>query len=162
MNNILATVIRESDGDVNDFILSKASTLRSRKEVRELEFNKIKKNFKSIIIGEFFTIHWDEKLPKQYGDMKQTTHIAVLSSNGSNSKLLGTTNLNRGTGLQQAQAIKNMLDVWEITELCVAMCFDTTAANTGKFSGACVLLEVLLGRSLSWIACRHHIFEVLL
>ena len=162
LNDILAAFIRESDGDVNDFILSKASTLRGRKEVRELEFNKIKQNFKSTIIGEFFTIHWDEKLLKQYGDMKQTPHIAVLSSNGSDPKLLGTTSLVRGTGLQQAQAIKNMLDAWKITEMCVAMCFDTTAANSGKFSGACVLLEALLGRSLLWIACRYHIFEVVL
>ena len=136
LNYILAAVIRESDGDVNDFILSKASTLRGRKEVHELQFNKIKKNFKSTIIGEFFTIHWDEKLLKQYGDMERTPHIAVLSSNGSDSKLSGTTSLDRGTDLQQAQAIKIMLDAWEITELCVAMCLDTTAANTGKFSGA--------------------------
>ena len=162
LNDILVAFIRESDGDVNDFVLSKASTLRGRKEVRELEFNEIEKNFKSTIIGEFFTVHWDEKLLKQYGDMKQTSHIAVLSSNGSDSKLLGTTSLDRGTGLQQAQAIKNMLDAWEITELCVAMCFDTTAANTSKFSGACVLLEAFLGRSLLWTACRHHIFEVVL
>ena len=162
LNDILAAFIRESDGDVNDFILSEASTLRGRKKVRELEFSKIKKNFKSTIIGEFFIIYWDEKLLKQYGDMKLTPHIAVFSSSRSDSKLLGTTSLNRGTGLQQAQTIKNMLDAWEITELCVAMCFDTTAANTGKFSGACVLLKALLGRSLLWIACRHYIFEVVL
>ena len=49
LNDSLAAFIRESDGDVNDFILSKASTLRVRKEVRKLEFNKIKQNFKSII-----------------------------------------------------------------------------------------------------------------
>ena len=77
MNDILAAFIRESDIDVNDFILSKASTLRGRKEVRELEFNKIKQNFKSTIIGEFFTIHWDEKLLKQYGD---ETNAAYSSS----------------------------------------------------------------------------------
>ena len=38
--------------------------------------------------------------------MKQPPHIAVLSSNGSDSKLLGATSLDRGTGLQQAQAIE--------------------------------------------------------
>jgi len=42
LNDVLAAVIRESDGDVNDFILSKASTLRGRKQVRQSEFNKIK------------------------------------------------------------------------------------------------------------------------
>ena len=55
-----------------------------------------------------------------------------------------------------------MLDDWEITEKCVAMCFDTSASNTGKFSGACILLEELLDRSLLWIACRHHVLEVIL
>ena len=43
-----------------------------------------------------------------------------------------------------------------------AMCFDTTAANTGRFSGACILLEAILDRSLLWIACRHHMLEVVL
>ena len=42
------------------------------------------------------------------------------------------------------------------------MCFNTTASNTGRFHGACVLLEQLIGRNLLWMACRHHIFEVLL
>ena len=44
----------------------------------------------------------------------------------------------------------------------VGMCFDTTASNTGRFSGACVLLESLFQRPLLWMACRHHMFEVLL
>ena len=42
------------------------------------------------------------------------------------------------------------------------MSFDTTAANTGRFSGACILLEAILDRSLLWIACRHRMLEVVL
>ena len=42
------------------------------------------------------------------------------------------------------------------------MCFDTTASNFGKFSGACILLDALLDRSLLWIPCRHHVLEVIL
>ena len=70
--------------------------------------------------------------------------------------------LRRGTGLQQAEAIKELLDEWDLTESCVAMCFDTTAANTGRFSGAYLLLEAILDRSLLWIACGHHMLEVIL
>ena len=83
-------------------------------------------------------------------------------SNGSDFKLLGTTGLRRGIGLQQAEAIKELLDEWNLTDSCVAMCFDTTATNTGRLSGACILLEAILNRSLLWIACHHHMLEVVL
>ena len=64
LNDVLATIIRESNGDVNEFVLSKASMLRGRKQARHSEFEKIK-NFKNSTVGEFVTIHWDEKLFKQ-------------------------------------------------------------------------------------------------
>lgn len=44
----------------------------------------------------------------------------------------------------------------------VGMCFDTTASNTGVLNGACVLLEQKIGRPLLALACRHHIFEIIL
>ena len=138
LNDVLAAIIRESNGDVNEFVLSKASTLRGRKQARHSEFENIK-NFKNSTNGEFVTIHWDEKLLKQSGDVQQTPNITVFSSNGRDSKLLGTTGLRRGTGLQQAEAIKELLYEWDLTDSCVAMCFDTTAANTGRFGGACTL-----------------------
>ena len=42
------------------------------------------------------------------------------------------------------------------------MCFDTTASNTGKFAGACILLEALNGYPLLWTSCRHHMLEIIL
>lgn len=42
------------------------------------------------------------------------------------------------------------------------MCFDTTASNTGSRNGACILLEQKLEKDLLWLACRHHIFEIML
>jgi len=41
------------------------------------------------------------------------------------------------------------------------MCFDTTASNTGTKAGTCVLLQQKLGTSLIWLACRHHIHELI-
>ena len=72
------------------------------------------------------------------------------------------TRLESGTGLNQTNAIKNMLDECDIQELCLGMCFDTTASNTGKFSGTCILLEAILGYPLLWTACRHHVLEIIL
>ena len=42
------------------------------------------------------------------------------------------------------------------------MCFDTTAVNTGCFRGTCVLLEELFKKDLLYLACHHHILEVIL
>ena len=54
------------------------------------------------------------------------------------------------------------LKSWQTDSLVIGMCFDTTASNTGRLSGACTLLESAIGRNLLWLACRHHMFEVLL
>ncbi|KAG0715030.1 hypothetical protein GWK47_012872 [Chionoecetes opilio] len=42
------------------------------------------------------------------------------------------------------------------------MAFDTTAANTGMVQGACIRIESALEKPLVWLACRHHILEVVL
>ncbi|GBP55007.1 hypothetical protein EVAR_34482_1 [Eumeta japonica] len=42
------------------------------------------------------------------------------------------------------------------------MSFDTIASNTGARKGACVLLEEKTGHDLLWLACRHHVFEIML
>ncbi|XP_046640233.1 uncharacterized protein LOC124322409 [Daphnia pulicaria] len=40
------------------------------------------------------------------------------------------------------------------------MVFDTTSSNTGKHAGSCISLESALGRSIMWLACRHHVYEI--
>ena len=61
-----------------------------------------------------------------------------------------------------AVAIINTLQDWHIEDRVCAMSFDTTSTNTGKFAGACTLLEQKLERRLLSLACRHHILEVVL
>ena len=41
------------------------------------------------------------------------------------------------------------------------MACDTTASNTGRNQEACVLIEQVLPKDLLYLACRHHIFELL-
>ena len=59
---------------------------------------------------------------QEKGDFTPAEHIAVLSSHRSGTKLLGTTSLKRGTGRDQAAAIKNILNAWNLEEQSVAMC----------------------------------------
>jgi len=42
----------------------------------------------------------------------------------------------------------------------VGISFDTTAANTGRLNGPCTLLELKMQKKLLWLACRHHVLEV--
>ena len=91
-------------------------------------------------------IQWDEKLLKSGKAYNRKDHLAVLASatNAKVMKLFGTTDLHNGTGLNQAMAIKDILEEWNIVKQCVATCFDTTASNTRKFTGACILMEAFI------------------
>ena len=82
---------------------------------------------------------------RERGDFTPTEHITVLLSHRSGTKLLGTP-LEQGTGRDQAEAIKHILNAWNLEEQSVAMCFDTTASNTGKFQ----ILENLMIAAFFW------------
>ena len=43
-----------------------------------------------------------------------------------------------------------------------ALVFDTTSANSGWKSGAAVLLEERLHTKVFYLACRHHVYELII
>ena len=110
LNDIIASIIRESQGSIEDFVLSQLSTLRGRKKLRSLKFESVKENFWDGLDDHYFTIHWDEKLLKCGKAYTHKEHLAVLASStyGKLVKLLSITDLDSGTGLNQAKAVKNM------------------------------------------------------
>ena len=57
--------------------------------------------------------------------------------------------------------MKKALEDWGLKDLIIACGFDTTSSNTGIHKGSCVLLQEMLQRQLLWLACRHHILELL-
>jgi len=67
-----------------------------------------------------------------------------------------------GTGEQEAEAVYSLLKQWRLVDQVQAMSFDTTSGNTGRLNGACTLLEKKMGRELLWLACRHHVMELIL
>ena len=44
----------------------------------------------------------------------------------------------------------------------MGMVFDTTSSNSGRWGGACALIQRKLDKDLLELACRHHIYELLL
>lgn len=107
-------------------------------------------------------IHFDGKLlPSIAGGPGKEDRVAIIVTGRTTEKLLAIPKVVQGTGEQIAKAAADTITDWELTNSIAGMSFDTTAANTGHLNGACVLLEQKLGKELLWLACRHHVLEVL-
>ena len=164
---LIASVLNEAGCSSASAVLSKSTIHRRRQRCRSESARQIKQNYTAAKC----VVHWDGKtLPDVSGDpMEENDRLAVLASSliDGKTKLLSIPKLPSGTGQITADAVFEIVKSWDldthvIDTHVIGMCFDTTASNTGRIHGACVLLEQLIGRNLLWMACRHHIFEVLL
>jgi hypothetical protein len=158
---ILASVVNEVGCATPSTVLSKSTVHRQRQRYRRKAAEQIKNDFvpcKSVV-------HWDGKmLPDVTGeDHGSVDRLPVLISSlvDGSTKLLGVPKSN-GSGWAAADAVIEQLKSWKCESLIVGICFDTTACNTGRINGACTFIEEGIGRNLLWMACRHHMFEVLL
>ena len=79
-----------------------------------------------------------------------------------NDKLLGVPKLASGTGLNEFKAVYDLVEQWKLTNKIAALSFDTTSVNTGRSHGVCTRLENAMGRELLWLACCHHVMELIL
>ena len=138
--------------------LNRSTIRRQRQQHRESAAAGIKEAFKP---NTTLTVHWDGKLmPDLTGN--KVERLPILVSTMGEKKLLEIPKIITGTGHAMAQAAYNAIQEWELENLVRAMCFDTTSSNTGRSSGACIILEQLLGRHLLHFGCRHHILELVL
>lgn len=144
--------------DIDEVCISRSTLQRERKKFRIEIANSIKKSFTTDVP---LTVHWDAKLMPDLIGIENVDRLPVLVSGGGKSKLLGIPKLTSGTGQQMAAAVVECIEDWNITEHVKAMCFDTTASNTGNKKGACVAIETMLDRTLLGFACRHHINEII-
>lgn len=111
---------------------------------------------------EAVIIHWDGKLLPTLTGKGLVDRLPIIASVNGQEQLLGVPTLNTGTGLEQANAVYQTLVDWCLDENVQAFCSDTTASNTGRLNGACVLLEQLLEREIVYLPCRHHMYEIIL
>ena len=59
-----------------------------------------------------------------------------------------------------ANCVFETVDEYGLLDKVEAVVFDTTASNTGKWSGSLVLFEKKIKKALLWLACRHHVPEL--
>lgn len=145
--------------DPSSLPLSRSTIQRKRKEGRKAVFEEIKQ---SVSFNDPVIVHWDGKILPDILGTEKTDRLPVLVSTDGKEKLLGVPKLVSGTGANAANAVYNVLTEWGLENKIVGMCFDTTSVNTGLKNGACVMLEHKVGEELLWLACRHHILEIVL
>jgi len=76
---------------------------------------------------------------------------------------LGAPAISDGRGSTIAGQVVVTLRDWRVQfGNIVLVVFDTTKSNTGKHAGAIVHLQFLLNKAVLWVACRHHMAEVIL
>lgn len=142
-----------------DYNISYSSIRRARQKFRK----EIAENLKAELKRDVpLTIHWDGKLIQDITGDEIVDRLPILVSGNGVDQLLGVPKLASGTGENMATAVYKMILEWNISSQIKCMCFDTTASNTGRKNGSCVLLEQKLGNDLLWLPCRHHILEIIL
>ena len=155
--------------ELEEFNLSRSSIERERQKERQRISLQAKVEFLENL-PENLALHWDGSMMEDLLGIKNEVE-AILASGGyekyKEGKLLDVIELkdkdgkNTSTGEAQAKAVYATILDWGILVAIRAFVFDTTASNTGWHSGACVRLNFLLGRVILWLACRHHINELL-
>ena len=95
---------------------------------------------------------------------KIRSHRVAVSITGANAervkKLLGVPECKGGTGVEEAETVKEVLVNWDIRDQVVNLVFDTTATNSNGECGACYHLELWIDKPILWTACRHHILNL--
>ncbi|XP_074105300.1 uncharacterized protein LOC141531392 [Cotesia typhae] len=156
---IIAPVLLAVGIKIEDTTLSYSSIQRARMLQREDIAKGLNDNFKT---HDKYVVHWDGKMLNDLVGSKSVERLPVILTAFGTEQLLGVPKMNSGTADNQTSAILSTLSEWGITNYVKAMCFDTTAVNTGIHNGTCKAIEKTLGRELIWLPCRHHIFEIIL
>jgi hypothetical protein len=145
--------------DPSSLALSRSTIRRMRKKARREQGDALRAEF---VPHCSLIIHWDGKILSEIVGMGHVEHLPVLVSGQGVDKLLGVPKLPTGTAEHAANAVFAAVEQWNLADNIAAMSFNTTSVNTGHLSGVCARLEAMLGRDLLWLACRHHVMEIIL
>lgn len=167
---VVASVLKSSGANLNDFSLSKDTIKRQRKKKREVIAKEVKIEFDAKK-PLFACLHWNGKLIDNVRGTKDEK-LAILVSGAphfTEGKVLGIPSLvdeennPTSTGEAQFSACLDLIDEWNLKDNIRAMCFDTTSSNTGAHRGACSRLERdYFEEKVFWFGCIHHVSELII
>lgn len=108
--------------------LSRSTLRRRRIQNRSRKLQKIREDFRPITP---LVIHWDAKMMPHYGTLENVHRLAINVTGFKIDQLLGVACNENGCGETEADAVYEEIESWKIKDKVVAMCFDTTASNSG-------------------------------
>lgn len=158
--HVVAATVSSLGNNIDNFTLSRSSIRRSR--INHRQTIAIENKTKFYLSNDPVIVHWDGKLLPELTGKGICDRLPILISGLNIEQLLSVPKIENGTGQKMSNAIIEAIQEWKISDNVCGMSFDTTASNTGRTSGACVLLEQQIGKHLLNFACRHHIFEIIL
>lgn len=164
---ILAAIARALEVDLTECVFSTSTLLRRRADHREVIETAVKTEFLASIKSGL-VVHWDGKRLKDTTSdendrrNKKVERIAIVVTGLDTQKIIAIAKTDDGTGVVVSDTVYEHLEAWTILESIVAMCTDTTSANTGGTNGAVVLFEEKMNRNLIYFACRHHVYELII
>lgn len=156
---VLTSTLRSAGCDVASYSISSASIRRHRIQRRQKIAESLKSEFKPEVP---LSIHWDGKMLEDITGHEVVDRLPILVSGKGIEQLLAVPKLPNGTGQAMASSVFETVLSWGLCDKIKSMVFDTTASNTGRINGACTLLEQKLEKNVLWLACRHHILEIVL
>ncbi|XP_065683397.1 uncharacterized protein LOC124814026 [Hydra vulgaris] len=160
---LISSVIVMSGGSVANFNCSKSTSYRAAENIISARAKEIREYIKNIVIlsDSLMTIHFDGKIVNELTERKQfkKDRIAVLLKIDKKTELLGIPPIDSSSGVNQKQAIVELMEYFGLKDKVKCLCFDTTSANTGRWQGTCMKLIQQVQRPLLLIACRHHVIE---
>ena len=163
IGSVLKSIIECCNGDPSKVVLSYTSTERYKVETVTKIYEDIQENWTPSNVS---LIHWDGKLMDTLDGSMKSERLPVLLSGENGIKLLGVpeipTKSAEGMGKHISQSSLSLLEEWKCKSSVKGMVFDTTSANTGAQTAGCISMQHVLNRPLLWIACRHHVGEVVL
>ena len=159
---MIAAVAEALGHNIDDLVINRSSIHEYRKILRKNISERVKTHFCGNL-PNFAIVHWDGKLLSANNNTDhRVERLPIVVTSENLEQLIAVPKLERSTGREQAMSVCNALQDWGLPTIVEAICFDTTASNTGRFNGACVLIEMTLEKNLLYLPCRHHIFELVL
>lgn len=156
---VITSTLKSAGSDPMEFNVNRSSIRRQRQKHRKEMAESLKREFKTNLP---LTVHWDGKLLEDITGHETVDRLPILVSGQGIDQLLSVPKLDRGTGEACASAVYGTILEWGLSDKVKCMCFDTTAVNSGLRNGACILLEQKMEKDMLWLACRHHILEIML
>lgn len=156
---VLTPALQSLGCDPSEYSCSYSTIRRTRLKHRQKMASNLRAEFRPAVP---LTIHWDGKILEDITGREKVDRLPILVSGEGVEQLLNVPKLDAGTGIATACAVHETSESWSISNRIKSMCFDTTASNTGLRKGACILLEQKMEKDMLWLACRHHIMEIML